>query len=312
MVHESDVIRAPFEVVCSSTDRAAWLEARRSGLGASEIAQVLGEAPGAWGGALALYAEKIGRYARDLSDVEAVFWGSKLEAPILEAYQERTGRQTCKAGILMRSREHPWALCTLDGYTWQPSNDEESWPIEIKNVSSFKAGDWVDGPPPHYYLQVQQQMLVTGARKGTIAALLGGQRLVWADVPRDETTIRKIVLHGSRFWERILKRDVPAPDGSEGARAALAALYPQGSGVITLPYAAMEAADEIEQIKAERKRLKERQDLLESNIAATIADAEIGMLTDGRSFSLKSQSRRECVIPASTFRVLRLHHSKRK
>jgi putative phage-type endonuclease len=300
----------PYEVVCSVDDRVEWLAQRDGGIGASEIASVLGESP--FASALELYAIKTGRYSKDLSEVESVYWGNKLEAPIIEAYSERTGRKTRKAGQLLRSVEHPWALCTLDGETWQGAAANDRWPLEIKNVGTHKSSDWLDGPPPHYFLQIQQQMLVTGAARATIAALVGGQKLVWADVDRDETTIRKIIYHGARFWERIQRRDVPEPDGSDGSKRALQALYPQGSGMVVLPATAGDAADELEALKAERKRIEEKIGVIENTVRAALGDAEIGALTDGRSFSWKLQSRRECVMPASTFRVLRLHQPKRK
>lgn len=301
----------PYEVVCDTSVEQDWLDARKQGIGASEIAMVLGEAPTTWGGPLKLYARKTGASADDdLSEVEAVYWGKKLEGPILEAYWERTGRRTARESLLLRSVEHPWALCTLDGRTWEPANDGSRWPLEIKNVSAFLAGEWVDGPPPHYYLQIQQQMLVTGEQKATIAALLGGNRMVWADVPRDEQTIRRIIHHGSHFWERVQRRDVPAPDGTEASRRALEKLYPEGSGTIVLPYSAIEAADELEDVKATIKALEARKDLIENTIRAALGNAEVGFLTDGRSFSWKRQSRRECVIPATSFRVLRLHKAK--
>lgn len=302
-------IALPYRVLCDVSDgREQWLRHRQVGIGASEIASVLGESP--FASAIELYATKIEKCARDLSDVESVYWGNKLEASIIEAYSERTGRRTRKAGQLLQSVEHPWAICTLDGETWQAANDP--WPLEVKNVGGFKADEWVDGPPEHYRLQIMQQMLVTGAQKATAVALLGGQRMVWADVPRDEETIRKIIYHGSRFWERIQKRDVPAPDGTDGARRALAALYPTGSGVVVLPATAADAADEIERLKAERKAIADRLDLLENTVRAAIADREVGVLPDGRSFSHKLQSRKECVVPASSFRVLRLHQPKKR
>jgi putative phage-type endonuclease len=302
----------PFEVVCDTSVRQDWLDERMQGIGASEIALVLGEAPAAWGSALTLYAQKIGKYERDLSGVEAVYWGQKLEGEIISAYAERTGRGTRRESLLLRSTEHPWALCTLDGRTWEAANDDAAWPFEVKNVSGFKADEWVDGPPEYYRLQIQQQMLVTGEERSTIAALVGGQRVIGADVPRDEATIRRIIYHGSRFWERVQKRDVPAPDGSEGSRRALQALYPEGQGTVVLPYSAIEAADELERVKADLRALEKRKDEIENGVRAAIGDAELGVMTDGRSFSWKSQSRKECVIAASTFRVLRLHQSKGK
>jgi putative phage-type endonuclease len=128
-------IARTYEVVCDTSDRDEWLRPRDSGIGASEIASVLGESP--FASAIELYATKTGRYSRDLSEVEAVYWGNKLESAIIEAYSDRTGRQTRKAGHLLRSTEHPWALCTLDGETWQTAAND-AWPLEIKNVSGSK------------------------------------------------------------------------------------------------------------------------------------------------------------------------------
>ncbi|HXQ78540.1 MAG TPA: YqaJ viral recombinase family protein, partial [Gemmatimonadaceae bacterium] len=138
-----------YEVVCDTSVEQNWLDARMQGVGASEIALVLGEAPESWGSVLSLYARKIGKYERDLSEIEAVYWGKKLEGAILSAYWERTGRRTEKESLLLRSTEHPWMLCTLDGRTWEPENDRVRWPLEIKNVSAFKADEWENGPPPH-------------------------------------------------------------------------------------------------------------------------------------------------------------------
>lgn len=303
-------ITPPYTVVCDVADgRDEWLRHRFSGLGASEIAAVFSESP--YLSALELYSQKIGCYERDLSGVEAVYWGHAFEDDIITAYSERTERRTRPAGKLLRSVEHPWALCTLDGETWHPSAANDVWPFEAKAVSEFRQGDWVDGPPRHFYLQLQHQMLVCGAQKATIAALIGNQRMIWADVERDETEIRKIIYFGSRFWERIQARDMPAPDGSEGSRKALAALYPTGSGVVVLGGSEMDAADEIERLKAERKGLSERIDLLENQIRAAIGSSEVGAMPDGRSFSLRLQHRKEFVTAASSFRVLRLHQPRK-
>jgi putative phage-type endonuclease len=306
----AEKLDAPYEVICDTSDRDAWLDKRVDGIGASEISLVLGEAPEAWGSALSLYAQKIGAYERDLSDVEAVFWGNQLEGPIIAAYAERTGRRTRKEGFLLRSKLYPWALCTLDGRTWEAENENSAWPLEVKNVSGFKAGEWVDGPPSYYYYQVQQQMLVTGEQRATVAALLGGQRMVWADVHRDDLAIRRIINQGAAFWDRVQRRDLPTPDGSEGTRKALGALYPQGSGVVVLPHSAIDAADELTRIRDDIASLTKRKDTIENTVRAALGGADSGVMTDGRSWSWKQQTRRATTVAESTFRVLRLHQAK--
>lgn len=299
----------PYDVVCDATD-ANWLDLRETGIGASEIASVFGVSP--WMSALALYASKIGAYERDFTEVEAVYWGHKLEDDIVDGYQERTGRPTRRAGKLLRSRSHPWAMCTLDGETTAAANDSHWWPFEAKNVTIFKASEWEGGAPEHYRLQCMQQMLVTGEQKATIAALLGGNRLVWQDVHRDEDEIRRIIYHGERFWKRIQARDIPMPDGSESSRKALNALYPDGSGSLVLPRTAADAADRLDELKAQIKRLTDEREAIENTVKLALGETEIGHLPDGRSFSWKLQHRKECVVKASSFRVLRLHQPKNR
>ncbi len=302
--------KSPFEVVCPTTDEAAWLEARRLGLGATDMSVVLGMNP--WKSALQLYAEKVGAVAsEDLSDVEAVTWGKVLEPVVGAQYAVRTGRTYEPARELIRSIEHPWALCSLDGWTDAPGN-RGTWPLEIKTTSAFRAEDWSDGPPEHYRVQIQHQMLVTGAHQVTIACLLGGQRLVWCDVERDERMIRKLVCQGALFWERIQQRTPPEPDGSESARNALHQLFPseQEGREIELPMAIAEVIDEWRMAKEEEKAAKERARQAENTIKATMGDAERAYLPGGDAVSWVAQTKKEHVVKESTSRVLRYHTNK--
>lgn len=302
-----------YEILGKSTDRERWLQMRRSGIGASEIAAVLGESP--WSSAVEVYAEKIGAAPpRDLSDVEPVYWGSRLEPAIVSGYQDRTGRPVEHSGVLLRSTAHPWAMCTLDALTTD-GREGDPWPLEIKNVGGRKAAEWEDGPPPHYALQLQHQMLVTGAPRATAAALIGGQRLVWCDVERDEVTIRRIVAAGSRFWlEHVEAAKAPAPDGSESAARALAALYahPTPGSIAHLDGALLEADAELAELKQTISALKKRSDELEAALKAAIGTAEMGVLPDGTAYSWKEQTRAEHIVKASTFRVLRRHAPKKE
>ncbi len=312
MANAAPNIVRPYQVVCDTADEAAWLAARKSGLGASEISRVLGVAPASWGTAFQLFAEKLGKVPpADLDDVEAIQWGKLLEPLIVKQYEKRTGRTSQARQLLLRSVEHPWALATLDGLTTDGTT--EPWPLEVKTSSAFRAEDWADGPPEHYALQVQQQLLVTGAPKATIVCLLGGQRMVWQDVERDEMQLRRIVHHGAAFWDRVERRDPPDPDSSEGTRRTLAALFPHDTGeVVELPMALAEIVDEWQQAKREAKAIEERIRLCENQVKATLGDATRGILPTGDAISWKEQSRAEHVVAAASFRVLRYHPTKGK
>lgn len=293
-----------------SSDRARWLQLRMSGLGASEIAAVLGESP--WLSATELYARKIGASfgSDDDEPSEWIYWGNQLESSIVAGYQHRTGRPVEHQGTLLRSTEHPWAMCTLDAVTTD-GREGAPWPLEIKNIGLQKAHEWEDGPPRHYVLQLQHQMLVTNAPRATAAALIGGQRLVWCDVERDEIEIRRIVHAGRLFWSECVEKGIcPKPDGSESARRALGALYrdrPDPESFVQLPGSMLELDAELRELKETEKAITKRIASIENELKAHIGDAEYGVLPDGTSYSWKQQTRAEHFVRETTFRVLRRH-----
>jgi putative phage-type endonuclease len=310
------VIQAPYEVVCDTDDEQEWLSVRGTGLGASEIGGVLGM-PGVAhrSSPLKVYLEKTGELeAEDLSDVEAIAWGHLMEPVIAEQYRRKTGRhiERGRAGRfqVLRSTEHPWAMCSLDFWTAENDNSPRR-PLEIKNVSSFLAEDWLNGVPDYYYAQVQQQLLVTGAAKATSALCLGGNRLLWCDVPRDDEMIRKIVYHGSRFWQRVTERERPEIDDSVATKDALARLYPRSNGqVVVLPAMMLDAVYDWRRLKDELKKMKKQIDLRESQLKDALGEAERGVFPSGEAVSWRAQTTRAHQVAESTFRVLRFHESK--
>lgn len=302
---------APYDVLGSSHDEERWKQLRRSGVGASEIAGVLGESP--WLSATELYALKvIPDYNGDpgLDEAEHVYWGRRLEQSIVAGYQDRTGRPVEPQSLLLRSRVHPWALCTLDAVTTD-GREGAPWPLEIKNIGVQKSAEWEEGPPRHYVLQLQQQMLVTGAPRATAAALIGGQRLVWCDVERDEIAIRRIVHAGRIFWAECVEAGkVPKPDGSDSAKRALGALYrdrPDPESLVQLPGSLLEEDAELVELKASVSAMQKRIATIENGIKAHIGAREMGALPDGTVYSWREQTRAAHAVKESTFRVLRRH-----
>jgi putative phage-type endonuclease len=308
---------APFTVVCDTDSQEEWLSHRHSGLGASEIGGVLG-LPGVAhrSSPLKVFLQKSGAIEPDdLSDVEAVDWGHAMEPVIGAQYAKRTGRPvvTGRKGRfqVLRSKLYPWALCSLDFWTADNDDGAELRPLEIKNVSSFLAEDWLNGPPDYYYAQVQQQLLVTGASKATSALCLGGNRLLWCDVPRDDEMIRKIVYHGERFWQRLQANDPPEPDDSAATKDALARLYPVDDGsVVVLPAALLDTVYDWRRLKDDKSEIEKKIRHAEAHIKATLGAAERGVFPSGEQVSWKTQTTRAHQVSESTFRVLRFHESK--
>lgn len=307
---------ASYEIVCDTDDEQEWLSFRNTGIGASEIGAVIGlPGIGHRSSPLKVFCEKTGALEPDdLSDVEAVSWGHIMEPVIAEQYSRRTGRPAISGRRhryqVLRSREHPWAICSLDYWT-QDGPGDALRPLEIKNVSAYLAEDWLNGTPDYYVAQLQQQILITGGSKGTSACCLGGNRLLWCDMPRDENLIRQIIYHGSRMWQRILDRNAPDPDGSEATKETLRRLFRVDDGsTVVLPAVLEPIVYEWRDVKGQISSLQKREILLANQIKATMGTAQQGMFLTGDRVSWKSYEVQQYLVATHTKRPLLFHPTK--
>lgn len=296
--------------IAESADRLEWLEQRRAGIGGSEAAAVLGVCR--WKSPLALWSEKVGlTEPDDLSDNEAVEWGLRLERVVAEAFSDRSGRriEMNPAFKVTRHPKYPWMLATLDAVQWcdgkpGPGN------LQIKTAGAFVEKDWRDEPPLSYQVQTSHEMAVSGLKWGSIAVLIGGQKLRWFDYDRNERFIAKLVAREAEFWKLVETKTPPDADASEATTKALAALYPaeQEKLSVALPRDAMDWHAKLEQTKAEIKRLESIERDCKNRLVAAMGAAEFGVLSDGTTYSLKTTHRPEGVTKASSYRVLRKVH----
>lgn len=89
----------------------SWLEARKSGIGGSDVAAVLGMSP--WRSPMDVWLEKTGR-SEPVEENDAMYWGKKLEALVADRYCEETGNEVRRVKSILRSREYPMLLGNID------------------------------------------------------------------------------------------------------------------------------------------------------------------------------------------------------
>lgn len=295
-----------FVELCDSTDRARWLAMRRSGIGASEAAILVGEHSRHT--LSHLVAEKRGLFGDDDETKEFLEWGLRLEPVMIEAYASSryAGRHAVRAGKLLRSVDHPWALATLDAWTLHPTF---GWiPLELKSTD-WARDAWELGTPPDFWWQAQHQALVTRAPCVSVACMLGPHKLVWEDVVRDEAAIRRLTIRGPEVMDLIESgEDPPAPY----SRDTFAALWPNADGsAIELHERFIALDEEREELAAVKKRAVTRLEEIDDEIRAEMRNAEIASLGNGRTtYSLKTVSRKAYSVAATTYRQLRRHEKK--
>lgn len=292
----------PFEAHCIATgihsrDRESWLRARRHGLTGSEVAAVLGLHP--YKSALEVYAEKIGaEVANDVGEV--ALWGQLFEPAILQEYARRTGRTVVPAGELLQSRQREWCLVTLDGIALDGAPPWAVGPGVVEAKTTGLGEAWFEALPAHVQVQVQHQMLVTGALWASVPWLPFPERkLQWVDIEPHREFQAMLGEKCDEFWLRVLQRRPPNPDGSDSARNAILALNPRlDDEIIEFDEAAVAIADEIEQINDAVKRLEARKDLINNRVLHTLGEQKAALLPDGRYFNSwitdPSESRCSC------------------
>lgn len=309
------VLPRVFEELCSSADdESKWLEMRKLGIGASEIAVVLGAS--SWESNLELYYRKLpdAPVENDNEDTgsEWLQWGRLLEDAIRAELCERAGVSLTKRNTLFRSTLHPWALATPDGLT------VDGEPVETKNISyGYDPEEWALSIPEKYLLQCQQQMLVLGADRCLFGALLWGSRLIWEWVPRDEHMIRRIIAGGERFWGHVQRQDPPLSDGHPGARRALGARATVANSVELFEPEIeddlrvwKEKSKALADARAEVRRLERHRDEAADHIAQKMGAYRNGHTVTGWQFRWETQRRRGYTVEATQFEQFKINPPK--
>lgn len=200
----------------SGSKRDKWLEARRSGIGASEMAAILGLSP--WSTPYKIWRDKVSTTPPVELNTEPIEWGHAHEATIARRVSARypeLGKIAPSPGLL-RHDDAPHVLATVDrllverGVRDAPAHAV----LEIKNIGlpswrhSFK-----DGAPPVYYeLQVMMQLAVTGLDVGYLAVHYGGQKMDYPyRIERDDEAIGALLTYAETWWADFVDTRIPPP-----------------------------------------------------------------------------------------------------
>ena len=268
-------------------DRDAWLAARNKGIGGSDASVIVGL--NAWKSPFKLWMEKTGQAEpEDLSDNERVYWGQQLEEIVAREFTKRTGKEVRRRG-LMQHCEYPFLLASVDRLLVH-----EDAGLECKTTASGK--EWKDDNlPDAYYIQCQHYMLVTGCKTWYIAALIGGNRFVWKEVPRNEDDIAALLEAEKEFWRKVEAKEMPDVDGTESCAHALAEKYHGGGPAVILPSEAMGALDIIGKLEEMEKDLSSQLEEQKNKLRQWLGDAEAGTTDDGRKVTWKVQAGRTTI-----------------
>ena len=309
----------------TNEQRAAWLEGRRTGIGGSDVAAVLGLNP--WKTPLDVWNDKLG-LSEDKEMSEPAYWGTVLEDTVAKEFHLRTGKRVQKVSHQFADPETPWAIANIDRAiinreiakkirpllnveeieryanitgVERPINTDVAF--EAKTAHAFTADLW--GPsqeleikqnniktehviPLYYETQIQWYCGILKLKGMYLAVLIGGSdfRMYWVDARPDVFQVIKEKC--AAFWNNnVLTRTPPEPINIEDVLK----LYGKSNGK------AVEAQGELAidygeyaRLNGEIKELKRQQDAVKARIAIGMKDNEILTLDGKKVLTYKTQT----------------------
>lgn len=207
----------------NAPERIEWLARRRSGIGGSDIAALLGLSP--WSTPLDVYESKVSDQHANDGGNEAMRWGTLLEDVVAREFAQRERVRVQRVNSMLRHPEHAFAIANIDRAIVDDGTRARVAPngllaganelLEVKTVSAFAGKDWGDDDTPriplHYAAQGMWYLGVTGVPRLRFACLIGGQRYVVRTLDRDEDAIAAMFDAAGRFWREHVESNVPPP-----------------------------------------------------------------------------------------------------
>lgn len=236
----SELTILPAEETAAPT-REEWLGQRRTGLGGSDIAAILGIS----GSPFAVWCSKTQPQREDEAlPAKRLFWGKALERAIAAGYSDLIHEPIEFLGeVVMRHPEHQWWIGSPDGRLLNRPVG-----IEIKNRGldqRYRFGrEGTDEIPEEIACQVLHYMpLLSWPSTGRIGAdyfdvvvLFGGNDHVLYRVHRDADLEAVIAEKGEAFWRKHVETGVPPEiDGSDAAAWYVRKRFPRNVEAIRQP-----------------------------------------------------------------------------
>lgn len=256
----------------------AWIEARRSFIGASDAPAVLGISP--WSTPLDVWASKLNigdQFAGNL----ATDMGHALEELIAQRWaKEHPGREISNPRLTIRHPHHPHIAASVDREV--ESDPDAGHLLECKYVGPTTAWQWKAGVPVYVQAQCQVQMAVTGAQRVHVAALIvdyAPEFRSWT-IERDDASIDEIIGRLNQFWDEYVateqRPDLDMRWDADRVKEQLERMYrpPVETNAVRLPSELVDTVQDIRRTKALIRDLEKQCKAMENDVRVWMVDNE--------------------------------------
>lgn len=291
----------------TNEERQAWLAERKTGIGASDAAAIVGVSP--WQQPLDVWLSKQPDQPESKQSFRMML-GTLLEPALAELYSKETGRALVKCQ-LARHAERPWQLATLD-YRADGRN------VQLKTTDSFNADQWgepgSDEIPENYLVQVQHEMLVSGLPVTDVAVLIGLREFRIYTVEFDIVTADAITDMEHDFWHNHVLKGIPPEVNWEDPRTPelIKRLNVPKAGSVDLDWDDCEQVKLYELLGEQMAELKTKRELTQAHLIARMGEAVEGVLPDGRAITRKMVERKAYSVEACSYADCRIKKPAKK
>jgi predicted phage-related endonuclease len=191
---------------------AQQVEARKRGVGGSEILAALGKDPRC--SRVELYKRKVGELPElDFSKDQRVQCGQRFEPVIRDMCAERLNTEII---VPTDTLFHPGAPLVGNPDGLMPALKKG---LEIKMCDKFLADEFgeeeTDQVPVRYLVQCQAYMSLTGYGAWVLAVLIGGNDLRFYEIESNKEIEAAVLAGVTEFWSHVEKRNPPTPQTPE-------------------------------------------------------------------------------------------------
>jgi putative phage-type endonuclease len=282
------------QVFASTTDMSHedWLQARRKGIGGSDVAPICGLSK--YSSPMTVYLDKIGELP-PLEDNPKMKAGRMLEPLIADWFSEDTGIKIMRRNAILQHKKHPFMLANID--RWVVGQNAG---LEIKNTSEYLRDEWVNEKvPTEYMLQCNHYMAVTGAERWYVAVLIGGWDFQWRLIERDDDLIQNLITVEERFWNDHVLAKV-SPEVSYQDTKYINETFPESNAdsYIHLLEEDYPTIQDFLKARHDVKEAQNREETAKNKIKLTMGDAETAYFQGEKMFTWKTGKK------GRTFRVV--------
>lgn len=198
--------------------RSEWLAKRRTGVGGSDAAAIIGLSR--WATPYTVYLDKLG-ILPEKEETEALRQGRDLEEYVAKRFTEETAKKVQRCNYMIRNQAYPFALADIDRKVVGENAGLECKTTSTLDLKQFHGVEF----PEQYYAQCVHYMAVTGAERWYLAVLVLGKEFHVYTLERDESEIAALMKLESDFWNLVERQEPPDTSGLDPDSEAIGAVY---------------------------------------------------------------------------------------